>query len=73
MWERQAQINIAKRPGGFKKRIDELGKAGSDELPAANAQRASFQLRYRVKVGAHLMRLCTPRSVVRSTLHLPIL
>ena len=51
MWEEQAQSSIAKRPGVFKKRIDELVKAGSNELPAANAQRASFQLHYRLKDG----------------------
>ena len=51
MWEEQAQINTAKRPGVFKRRIDELVKAGSDGLPAANAQRANFQLHYRLRDG----------------------
>ena len=49
IWEQQAQLSKAKRPNEFKKRIGELLKAGPNELPAANAQRISFQLHYRLK------------------------
>ena len=49
IWEQQAQLSVAERPNEFRKRIGELLKAGPNELPAANAQRISFQLHYRLK------------------------